>query len=1041
MISRWTPRYECRWLAAGIMLILLPTTAMMRGESVKFNREILPILSANCFQCHGPDPKNRKGKLRLDVREEALAKKAFVPGKPEESELLKRLDSTDPEEHMPPPDTHKVLGQSQKNILKQWISEGAKYELHWSYTPVVRPPLPQAKEPKWAANPVDRFILQRLESLAIRPSPSANRATLLRRLSLDLTGLPPTPAEVAAFEKDKSSRAYEKQVDRLLSSLHFGERMAVPWLDAVRFADTVGYHGDQNQNVFPYRDYVIDSFNQNKPFNQFTIEQIAGDLLPNATPEQKTASGFNRLNMMTREGGAQPKEYLAKYAADRVRTVSTVWLGSTMACCECHDHKYDPFLTRDFYSMAAFFDDVQQWGVYNDYAYTPNPDLKGFDNDYPFPPELMVPNAYIARRDSLLHEKWAKTLLDSLSRLEKDKQTMDSFEQWKEQSKHFLERFPDGWEVALHPSVKLSGSPTNASLSVLDRGQLLVEGTGGAEKPEIQFELSPGRISAIRLEALPHPSHNASGLRTNVSIGKIGLSAVIKHQHGEEIKIEFHDSHATARMPVYANGQEIFDLSGNWKLPASAARNPQHAVYLLKDPIHAEPGDLMRITLSSQDLGCFRISTTPFAASDALKSGATAELAVALARPSRLQSTSDRQCLLESYFFSEAADVSSLAELRQIKRSIRECRNGTSPTLVTVSTNKLLVTRVLPRGNWQDESGEVLLPATPTFLPSEKHTGTNRITRLDLGRWLVSPENPLTARAFVNRLWKQTFGNGLSNQPEELGAQGEPPSHPELIDWLAAELIDSRWNVKHMVKLLVMSSTYQQDSRGRLELQEIDPANRLLARQNPRRLDAEFVRDNALVIAGLLDPEIGGPSAFPYQPSGYYANIQFPDRDYFASKNENQYRRGLYAHRQRTFLQPMLANFDAPAREECTVDRAVSNTPQQALTLLNDPSFVEAARVFAERILSSQETKTDQKRLDQAFRIALMRPAKAGEAESMLKLLDTQRRYYSENRGEADKLRTVGFHSTSPGLDAAEVAAWTGLTRVILNLHETITRY
>src|ERR1035438_7581940 len=371
-------------------------------QELRYDRDIRPILSDNCFRCHGPEAKSRKAKLRLDVREVALEKEAFVPGKPDESEMIRRLTTTNEDDHMPPAVMHKTMTPEQIDMLRRWIAAGAKYEPHWSYAPLMRPALPQVSDAKWPQGAIDKFILARLEESIITPSPEADRRTLLRRLSLDLTGLPPTPQDVQHFVNDRSPDACAKQVERLLTSPHFGERMAVPWLDAVRFADTVGYHGDQDQNIFPYRDYVIESFNENKPFDQFTIEQIAGDLLPNPTAEQRIATGFNRLNMVTREGGAQPKEYLAKYAADRVRTVSTAWLGSTMACCQCHDHKYDPFTTKDFYSLGAFFDDVKQWGVYQDYVYSPNPELAGWDNDHPFPPELFVTNQFLLRREAKL---------------------------------------------------------------------------------------------------------------------------------------------------------------------------------------------------------------------------------------------------------------------------------------------------------------------------------------------------------------------------------------------------------------------------------------------------------------------------------------------------------------------------------------------------------------------------------------------------------------------------------------------------------------
>ncbi len=1025
----------------GLLALASPALA---GESpaIHFNRDIRPILAENCFRCHGPELKNRKAKLRLDVREVAVEKAAIVPGQPEASELIQRLDSPDPEEHMPPPASHKTVTPAQKDLLRRWIAAGAVYEPHWSYAPVQRPTLPPVANPKWTQGAIDAFILARLEEAKITPSAPADRCTLLRRLALDLTGLPPTPAEVEQFVKDRSPKAYAKQVERLLASPHYGERMAVPWLDAVRFADTVGYHGDQNQNVFPYRDYVIASFNRNQPFDQFTIEQIAGDLLPNPTEEQKIATGFNRLNMMTREGGAQPKEYLAKYAADRVRTVSTTWLGSTMACAECHDHKYDPFTQRDFYSLAAFFGDVKQWGVYQDYGYTPNPELAGWSNDHPFPPELFVTNQYLLRREAQLNAEVGQLVEAEMAAATATAPGRESFQSWQSEIRNFLKTSPDGWHVDLQPTVKFANSNSPATLTVQPDGRILCAGKiGKADKFQVSVALEAGWISAVRLELLPHPDHNHSSLRRETGGTEIRLGAEVKPAPGRTTKLQFYHAEATSKRPIYENGYELLDVRRTWKLGTESATNRQSAVYLLDPPLAVAAGDILEVNIEADALGCFRVATSPLATSSALGSGATPEFIQALECVPGRRTRNQKQTLASAWLHSTTQSLSTFAQLKALNHEILECRHGITPTLVTVATTNRQLTRVLPRGNWQDESGAIVAPAVPHFLPQPQVAGSNQLSRLDLARWLVSRENPLTARAFVNRLWKQFFGNGLSNQPEELGAQGEPPTHPELLDWLAAEFMDSGWDIKHIVRLIVASAAYQQDATIRPELRDLDPNNRLLARQNPRRLEAEFVRDNALWIAGLLDPEIGGPSAFPYQPADYYANIQFPNRDYLASPDARQYRRGVYSHWQRTFLHPMLANFDAPAREECSVDRPVSITPQQALTLLNDPSFVEAARAFAEKLLRAPKVKSDAARVNLAMETALLRPARKAETASLVQFLDGQRKYYAANEAEAQKLLHVGRSAPATVLPPAEYAAWTSLARVVLNLHETITRY
>ena len=1041
------------------------TSSRSAGTEIEFNRDIRPILSDNCFACHGPDKNQRKGKLRLDVREEAIEKKAIVPGQPDESELVKRLFTTVADDVMPPPDSHKQLTSAQKDLLKRWVAEGAKYQAHWAYLPPQRPEPPRVNRERWVRTPIDAFVLQKLESKNIQPSREADRRTLLRRLSLDLIGLPPSADEIKTFLADKSPRAYERQVERLLASPHFGERMASPWLDLARFADTVGYHGDQNQRIFPYRDYVIDSFNRNKPFDQFTLEQLAGDLLPNATLEQRVATGFNRLNMVTREGGAQPKEYLAKYAGDRVRTVSTTWLGSTMGCCECHDHKYDPFSTRDFYSLAAFFADVKQWGVYSDYDYTPNPDLKGWSNDHPFPPEIEVPSPYFERRMESLRRRIGELAVGAAAQFKTNKTARTDFNAWRKKGFAFLEKNPSGW-ITPSPSVSAAPEKTNVAVTTTWRiepdSRIIFEGQPGDNLSAL-LPLSAGTISALRVELLPHDQHGGKIVRGEGDAASVFLSATLRPANdAEEQKLSFYFADANFKEPRYANGYEVIGVQDSWRTSRARAALPHVGVWLLDSPRHVSDGDSLLIKFGKSSAGCVRISLSPFAAPDdvALKIAA-ANLPKETARSSDSRAplikllrknswtSIEREFLQETYLFSTGWNKEALAEARKLHRELLECRDGKSPSLVTEAWQPV-ATRVLPRGNWQDERGEIVQPSPPHFLPQPKAVVDQSFTRLDLARWLVAPENPLTARVFANRLWKQFFGMGICNTVDDLGAQGEWPVHPELLDWLASEFmqpavaveptIAHAWDVKHLIRLIVLSATYRQDSTQRPELAEVDPNNRLLAFQSPRRLDAEFVRDNALAVAGLLNGDIGGPSDHPYQPPRYYEALQFPDRDYVAERDERQYRRGVYTHWQRTFLHPMMANFDAPAREECTANRTLSNTPQQALTLLNDPTFVEAARVFAGKILAAKRA-TDERRIDAAFQQALLRPAKITERDSLKNFLAAQRDYYRSNADEAKKLLRIGVAPTASSVDASELAAWTSLCRVVLNLHETITRY
>jgi hypothetical protein len=1048
-------------LCFGLVAITCFPASDLHGATtnqIQFNRDIRPILSENCFACHGHDKSQRKAKLQLDVREVAVEKEAIVPGKPKESKLVEHILSDDPDEIMPPPKTHKVLTAAQKQMLQDWIAAGAEYEPHWAYLAPKRFSAPAVKNAPWVRNQIDSFVLNLLESKKISPSPEADKATLLRRVSLDLVGLPPSPEELKAFLADNRKDAYERQVDRLLASPHFGERMAVPWLDVVRYADTVGYHGDQNQDVFPYRDYVIKSFNENKPFDQFTIEQLGGDLMTNATTEDRIASCFNRLNMMTREGGAQPKEYIAKYQADRVRTVSMAWMGSTMGCCECHDHKYDPFLSKDFYQMEAFFADLKQWGVYADYGYTPNPDLKGVGNEHPFYPEIEVDSDYLKRRIAFLNNKVSNLYLTN-SALLKSPAEKKNFDQWLTQSRNFLKQNASGWLVP-QATVALKYKDTNivsqTNFSVEANGTVMLS-AAPRESLMLSVPVSNIWVSAIRLEiSAQDESGQADAAKKPSMKKKIGTafapSLALKTADGKKTKLPFYFGDADHKEDRFSNGSAIVGVTELWQI--SKTNESQTAVWLLDKPFVAKAGQSLVLNLGNAALKSVRVSITPFPSADALTSGGSDGLRAALSKAAFRRSPADKVALARAYVLTTHSDTNLLAADRSLQSEMRLCRHGKARVMVSETRTEPLVTRVLARGNWQDESGEVVHPNVPHFLPQIPDPSGRRLTRLDLGKWLVATNNPLTARTIVNRLWRQFYGAGISAVVDDLGTQGEWPTHPELLDWLACEFMQPTvkgptsgtgpmhaWDLKHIVRLMVTTSAYRQASRQRPDLKEIDPNNSLLAFETPRRLEAEFIRDNSLSIAGLINLDLGGPSAHPYQPAGYYSNIQFPERDYFPEKDARQYRRGVYAHWQRTFLQPMLANFDAPAREECVAARNVSNTPQQALTLLNDPTFVECSRVFAENLLAVPNL-TDQQRLQQAFVRALSRQPKAKESTELLSFLQKQREQYSQTKTDGLKLLKVGIAPDPlPESKTVEAAAWTQVCRVILNLHETITIY
>jgi hypothetical protein len=768
-------------------------SAVTLPKEVTFNAHIRPIFSNTCFACHGFDAKHREADLRLDTPEGGYAKlkdsdeRAIVPGKPDESAIMERLHSTDPEVIMPPPDFHKVITPHQKSLIREWIQQGAKYEEHWAFTPIKKPAIPAlTQHTNQVANPIDSFILATLETEKLEPAPLADKATLLRRLSLDLTGLPPAVAELDAFLADASPDAYARQVERLLASPHYGERMAVPWLDIVRFADTVGYHGDQNARIFPYRDYVIQSFNENKPFDQFTKEQLAGDLLPDASDEQLVATGFLRLNLMTREGGAQAKEYLAKSMGDRVRAVGAAWLGLTTGCAECHDHKFDPVTAKDFYSLGAFFADVRQWGVYSDYKYTPNKDLPGFTNDWPFPPEFYGRNVAVEKRLAALQD----SAVDLLSPLNKDEV---AFQLWVQRAGSFLAANPTGWSPLIPAKVtteKGTLHETSPENSVLFSGIPQKD-----EKLTLDFPLPQQAIRAIRLEVLPDPKNkNQVGRQENGKFAVTPTFRVASHP----LKIAW--SQADRRTPLkYKNGEDSPLLEAEWRSapavweePQNAASLAHHAIYHLAEPLPAAAGRVLQVTLASADIGKVRFSITPFGdAVPGQESAIRSELAAAFKAPTPSEST--RRELAAAFVLSTTPDTALPETYRPLRASIIACRGGYAHSLVAqaVPADKIPSTHLLPRGAWMNPAEEVQ-PAVPGFLPhTSVRTDGGRLSRLDLAQWLMAKENPLTARQFSNRLWKQFFGKGLSNVLDDLGNQGEWPSHPQLLDWLAAEFHDS----------------------------------------------------------------------------------------------------------------------------------------------------------------------------------------------------------------------------------------------------------
>jgi hypothetical protein len=821
-------------LLKGCLLVVLLTQGVVADDRVQFNQDIRPILSNHCFPCHGPDENNRESGLRLDKRETALkladsGKAAIVPGHPAESELIQRVFAEDSAVVMPPEDHSRKLTLAEKGLLRRWVTEGGAYEQHWSLMALRRPPIPEVKDCSWIRNAVDSFVLTRLEAEGLRPSAKADWTTIFRRLSLDLTGLPPIPEDLASFRgemaaaesedaktqgeaqdqsqdgRSSADRVYGQWVDKLLASPHYGERMAVDWLDAARFADTNGYQVDRDREMYAWRDWVINAFNSNQPFDQFTIEQLAGDLLPSATLEQRIATGFQRNHMMNEEGGILPEEFLAEYCADRVETMATVWLGQTFSCCRCHDHKYDPYTQKDYYSLVAFFHNITEKGV-GDY---------GANIRRNAPPILKLPAPEL------------ETKLASLK------------EQLAEIEKLFAER----------------------------------------------------------------------------------------------------------------------DTS----LAEEEARR-------VRDP-----------------------------------------------------------------------DCRTLAEqIETLKQQIDKTDLEIPTTLVMEEMSTPRPTFILIRGAY-NQKGAKVTAATPAALPDMSAKLPRN--RLGLARWLVDPTNPLTARVTVNRFWQSLFGTGIVRTAEDFGIQGELPTHPELLDWLASEFVRTSWDIKALMRLLVTSSTYRQASRQTAELRERDPQNRLLARGPRFRLQAEFLRDQALAASGLLVTKIGGPSVRPYHPPGLYEQVVSGSsaKTYVLGKGDELYRRSLYTYWKRSVPNPAMLVFDAPFRETCTMRRSRTNTPLQALNLMNDPTYVEAARLLAQRMIR-EGGKSISTRITRGYQLLLGRVPSAEELLILAAAYERTHGEYRRDRDSAAELIAVGESNVDDSIDVTELAAMTTIASTLLNLDEAVMK-
>lgn len=1001
-----------RSLIAVCSVLIVAVVADAADTPVRFNRDVRPILTDKCFPCHGPDAKTVEGGLRLDLRDEATDESAgaIIPGDPDESEVVLRILSTDADDVMPPPESHKELTKPERKLIIRWIREGANYEAHWAYEPMhaIESSDTAGTELKNNATAwIDQVIAGHLAEKDVQPAPKADRITLIRRLFFDINGIPPTAEEVDQFVNDTSAEAYSKLVDRLLNSPRFGERMATYWLDLVRYADTVGYHGDQNVSQSPYRDYVINAFNDNMPYDRFIREQLAGDLLSDATLQQQIASGYNRLNQTTEEGGSQAKEYLAIYFADRVRNVSQVFMGATMGCAQCHDHKYDPYTTKDFYSLGAFFADIQEQGVY------------GARNR---PPLIRVPS------------------VDLQSQLVEMDREIDEIKTKVNPLRERLLAVQDKWETS---TLKHLDHREEIDTSWVDDALLLKANQTGDWK-FVSGKNDPVRSGKVsrRQQSNALIQHLYQDAKDPYSVSKdsqfFAWVFLDPSNPPSAIMLQFNDGDWTHRK-VWGSDKIIYGL-----------QKKSYSGYQRAGELPAT-GQWVRLEATAEEVGLAegaKLSGMAFTQFGGLvhwddsgvveSAGLPATVATALRIEPDMRSEEQHRVVTDHYV-AESAEMVALQKRIADKQLARKTAYESAPETVVSKSVPPRTIRILPRGNWMDDSGEVVEPAIPAFLGTLE-TGDRRPSRLDLAEWLCRDDNPLTARTMVNRLWSLMFGRGICASVDDFGGQGTYPSYPELLDALAMEFVDSGWDIKQMIRSMVTSETYQRSSTPTETLLEQDPYNDLFARQGRFCVDAEAVRDGALSISGLLVENVGGASVRPYQPAGYYAQLNFPKRKYVADDGDNQYRRGLYTHWQRTFLHPMLKAFDAPSREECTAARTRSNTPLQALVLLNDPTFVEAARVFAERIMQEGGGEIDQ-RIDWAYQTAVSRSPEPLVRDQLRRVYDQHLAYYQSNTDQAEKLVAHGGAPVAKGLDTAELAAWTSVARVILNLHETITRY
>jgi hypothetical protein len=989
---------------AAIVVTVVTVFALPLSAAVEFNRDVRPILSDRCYSCHGPDSSSRKSPLRLDQEESARAKSA---------EIVRRITSDNQALRMPPAYLgHDRLPDRDIETLRQWIAEGMRYEKHWSFLPPVRAPLPAVSDRAWPRNAIDHYLLARLEKDGFTHAPEADRAALLRRVTLDLTGLPPSLDEIAAFEKDGD---YEKLVDRLLASPRYGERMAIRWLEAARYADTNGYQSDGPRDMWRWRDWVIDAFNSNMPFDRFTIEQIAGDLMPNATLSQKIATGFNRNHRTSAEGGIVDEEFRVEYVADRAETTSTVWLGLTVGCARCHDHKYDPITQKDFYSLFAFFNNVPEKGfVYNfgneePYIQAPLPEQQKKLDEYDRSIAAIETRLRGLEPESQRAEReWEA----SLRGRDLDWTITEGLTYRDEKSRHF-----DGKSFATAAGKDTAKfdyrdpftfaariRPESGKGAILSRAEDYFEGQGHG------LYLIDGKI---RLHVI---------FRWTDLGMRVETQDPVELNQWQDVLVTYDGSMHASGVHIYVDGRErrlkiLFDQC-IWPIDT-------------KEPFRIGAGGGLRFAGDIADVRVYRRAVSAAeAAAIALRESVSRIAAIPASERSQAERDKLHFCFLDRY--APESVRGARAELA-VARAERDRYSATLPTVMVMAERPdRRRTYLLKRGAY-DAPGDEVFPRTPAVLPAlHKDWSDNR---LGLARWLVDRENPLTARVAVNRFWQMLFGTGLVKTVEDFGSQGEWPMHQQLLDWLAVEFMESGWDVKHILKTMVMSAAYRQSSRVTPELLEKDPENRLLARGPRFRLPPEMIRDQALAWSGLLVEKIGGPSVKPYQPAGLWQELQ-NGKGYEPDKGDGLYRRSLYTYWRRTVAPPSMINFDSPTRETCVVRESRTNTPMQALTLMNDPIYLEASRKLAERLLA----RPPEERIPLAVRIVLARAPRGSELQALNAARQKFAAYYEAHPDAAAEFLKQGDSARDPRYQVTDAATWTAVASLLINTDEAVTK-